>query len=224
MPDQSVENTFLFADLAGFTALTEAMGDEDAVGVVDEFASAVRELLPQHGAEEIKLIGDAVMIRADEAGPAIKLALGLVHDVGAQHGSLSVRVGLHTGSALARSGDWFGATVNLAARVASLASGGEVLLTEQTRQAAAALDGVEFEERGRRELRNISEPVLVFAATKRGGHPGKLPVDPVCRMAVDPDHAAGSLTFEGRQYFFCSLKCASAFAARPRSYAPDTDA
>jgi YHS domain-containing protein len=61
--------------------------------------------------------------------------------------------------------------------------------------------------------------VLVFAATKRGGHPDKLPVDPVCRMAVDPQRAAGMLVHDGARYYFCSLECAQIFAANPEVHA-----
>jgi class 3 adenylate cyclase len=107
--------TFLFADLSGFTALTEAHGDEQAADLVGGFCVAVRRLLAAHQAQEVKTIGDALMLRAGDAAAAIRLGLRIVHDVGAQHGFPQVRVGMHTGPAVERGGDWFGATVNLAA-------------------------------------------------------------------------------------------------------------
>ena len=58
---RSSESTFLFADLSGFTALTEVHGDEQAADLAGDFAAAVRELLPEHGAEHIKSIGDAFL-------------------------------------------------------------------------------------------------------------------------------------------------------------------
>jgi class 3 adenylate cyclase len=121
--------TFLFADLSGFTALTEAHGDEQAADLVGGFCVAVRRLLTAHHAFEVKTIGEALMLRTGDAA-AIRLGLCIVHDVGAQHGFPLVRVGMHTGPAVEREGDWFGATVNLAARVSAAASGGEALLTE----------------------------------------------------------------------------------------------
>jgi adenylate cyclase len=66
--------TFLFADLAGFTALTEAHGDRQAADVVDEFSSAVHTLLSAHGAALVKTIGDALMIHGSD--PAAAIALG----------------------------------------------------------------------------------------------------------------------------------------------------
>src|SRR5829696_3803050 len=148
--------TFLFADLSGFTALTEAHGDEQAADLVAGFCVAVRGLLAAHQAQEVKSIGDALMLRTGDAGAAIRLGLCIVHDVGAQHGFPLVRVGMHTGPAVERDGDWFGATVNLAARVSAAAAGGEALLTAATRDAAGQLRGVELRERGHWAFRNVA--------------------------------------------------------------------
>jgi class 3 adenylate cyclase len=84
--------TFLFADLSGFTALTEAHGDEQAADLVGGFCVAVRQLLAAHQAQEVKTIGDALMLRTSDAAAAIRLGLCIVHDVGAQHGFPLVRV------------------------------------------------------------------------------------------------------------------------------------
>ena len=66
--------TFLFADLSGFTALTEAHGDEQAADLVGGFCVAVRRLLAEHQAQEVKTIGDALMLRAGDAAAAIRSA------------------------------------------------------------------------------------------------------------------------------------------------------
>ena len=216
----SVVQTFVFADLSGFTALTEAHGDEQAADLVGGFCGAVRQLLADHQAQEVKTIGDAVMLRSADAAAAIRLGLCIVHDVGAQHGFPLVRGGLPTGPAVARAGVWFGARVNLAARVSAAAAGGEALLTAATRDAAGQLEGMELRERGRWTFRNVTEPVPVYAAVRQGARSSAgLPIDPVCRMAVDPWHSAGRLTHEGIEYCFCSLGCAGAFARHPARYA-----
>lgn len=168
----------------------------------------------------MKTIGDALMIRGEDAAEAIKLGLEIVHEVGGQHGFPAVRAGMHTGPATERDGDWFGATVNLAARVAGEAPGGEVLLTEATRAAAGEGHNFALRARGRVHLRNVREPVFLFGALRRGVvSTGGLPLDPVCRMAVDPETAAGSLQHNGTVYVFCSLECARSFAAEPERYA-----
>src|SRR5207245_3222730 len=122
-----------------------AHGDELAADLVDGFCAQVRAVLPDYGAEEVKAIGDALMLRTPSAQAGVWLALRLVEELGGRHGFPALRVGLNTGPAVARGGDWFGATVNLAARVSAAAGAGEVLLTQATVDALGAqLDGVEL--------------------------------------------------------------------------------
>jgi adenylate cyclase len=213
------EATFLFADIAGFTALTEAHGDEEAVRFIGEFTDAVKADLPP-GGTHVKTIGDAVMLRILEPADAILLGLRIVNGLLRGHAAPAARVGLHHGSAVERDGDYFGGTVNMAARVSAAATEGEVLLTGHTAALAPDLEGVFYEPRGRQELRNIREPVELFAAVRTGESTAeRLPIDPVCRMAVDPDRAAGRLMYDGTAYFFCSLTCAGDFAREPERFA-----
>ena len=212
------EATFVFADIAGFTALTEAHGDEEAVAVVEEFADAVCRDLPAIGGEHVKTIGDALMLRIPEPGDAILLGLDVSQRSLRDHGSVPVRVGLHHGPAVERNGDYFGAAVNLAARVSSAAGGGEVFVSGSTAALVPDLEGVVYESRGRHELRNVSEPIELFAVLRLDSTAERLPIDPVCRMAVDPGRAPGRLVHEGTAYFFCSLSCAGQFAGRPERF------
>ena len=212
------DGTFLFADLAGFTALTEAHGDSHAADAAEDFSRRVRAMLAP-GDQLVKTIGDAVMIRCEHAADAIGLGLQITAEFCGEHRSLPVRIGMHTGPAIGREGDWYGATVNLAARVAAVAAGGEVLLTEATASAAGEADGFELHRHGTHELRNVAEPVALLRAVVPGATPGPLDVDPVCRMVVDPGQAAGILEHEGHRYRFCSLECAGAFARDPDRHA-----
>jgi len=214
--------TFLFADIAGFTALTEAHGDEEAADLAESFAAEAQAVVRDHRGEHVKTIGDALMVRVAEPAAAVRLGLAIVLDVMARHGSPVVRVGMHHGPAVERSGDWFGAAVNLAARVSGQAGGGEVLVTAATREEAGQLEGVRFVELGRRRLRNVAEPVTLFSARRQGESSIQgLPIDPVCRMAVDPRSSAGQLTHQGVDYHFCSLECAAGFAASPEAHVGD---
>jgi adenylate cyclase len=187
--------------------------------LVADFCDAVRRELPT-GAAHVKTIGDALMLRIPDPGEAILLGLQITHGLMPGHGAPAVRVGLNHGSAIERDGDYFGAAVNLAARVSGVATGGEVLLTAHTAALVPELEGVFYESRGREALRNVREPVELFAAVRTGqASKGEFPVDPVCRMAVDPDRAAGRLMHEGTAYFFCTLACAGEFARQPERYA-----
>lgn len=218
MAEQQPEHTFLFADLAGFTALTEAHGDLDAALLAAEFCQCVRDLLPEHEAEEVKSIGDAMMVRCGNPTRAVNLGLRIVDEVGSRPQFPIVRVGMHSGTAIERGGDWFGGAVNLAARVSAAAGGNEVWLTEATRQAAGELEGVELHHRGQQRFKNVSEPVSIYQAARQGQEAADLPIDPVCRMAVDPEQAPGRFLHDGTEYYFCSLECARAFTADPERF------
>jgi len=102
--------------------------------------------------------------------------------------------------------------------VSAAAAGHQVLLTEATRTAAGELPSVSLEKLGPRRFRNVSEPAILYRALRWEVDAHSLTVDPVCRMAVAADEAAGWLKYEGRKYTFCSLKCAQAFAAEPDRY------
>ena len=214
-----VEQTFVFADLAGFTALTEAHGDETAADLATDFSERVRVLVAGVGGGEQKLIGDAVMVRVGSAAAAIELGLGIIDRVCAAPGFPVVRIGMNTGSATRRDGDWFGSAVNVAARVSAAAAGHEVLLTESTRIAAGELADVDLVAAGSRSFKNVGAPVKLYRARRRGEGDHLPEVDPVCRMAVARERAAGSLAFDGSEYLFCSLACARSFAAEPERYA-----
>ena len=211
--------TFLFADIAGFTALTEAHGDEHALQLVEGFATAVQAELPSVDGEYVKTIGDALMLRVPDPGEAIRLGLWITRSAMSGHQAPSVRVGANHGSAVERAGDYFGATINVAARVSALAGGGELLVTGHTAALAPDLEGVIYESRGRQVLRNVAEPVEIFAVAPVDANVDQLAIDPVCQMAVDPERAVGRLRVDTKAYYFCSLTCAAAFAQQPQRYA-----
>ena len=160
-------HTFLFTDLVGFTALTAAEGDERAADVAVEFSERVRPLLRRHNTEQIKAIGDALMLRSDEAADGIRLGLEIVGELERVSGFPPVRVGLHTGPAVERAGDWYGATVNVAARLCSAAAGGQVLASEETVTAAVGLEDVELGEQRLHWLKNVTEPVAARSVAAR---------------------------------------------------------
>jgi adenylate cyclase len=160
-------HTFLFTDLVGFTSLTEANGDDSAAELALDFYERVRRLLPAEGVDEVKTIGDAIMLRADDPGEAISLGLRIVAALEQVPGFPPVRVGMATGPAVSRDGDWYGATVNVAARLCSAAGGGQVLLGDSTHAAAGRIRWVELSEPELHWLKNVTEPVAARLASER---------------------------------------------------------
>ncbi len=147
-----------FADLAGYTRLTEEVGEEEALEVVERFVEVVGETLPDT-ARVIKTIGDEVMVVGTDAAALADWAVGLV--------ALSTerplpRIGVHVGSALYRDGDYYGRAVNLAARVGARATGGEVLVTREVKEAAGR--NLSFQAIGEVKLKGFSDATALYLA------------------------------------------------------------
>jgi len=221
LADGPLEATFAFVDLAGFTALNEAHGDEEAVNLADRFETLTRDSLAP-GDRLIKTIGDAVFLTFDDPDRALGGLTRLIEAATAEPGFPLPRSGLHHGPAIARAGDVIGNSVNLAARVAGQAHGGQVLGTATI--AAAARDrGVQVVDLGCFDMRNIGERVELYQLDLCPQAAGSA-VDPVCRMVVQRANAAGRLRHADTDHWFCSLTCAARFAADPARFvetAPD---
>jgi class 3 adenylate cyclase/YHS domain-containing protein len=207
-----IEGTFAFVDMAGFTALTEAQGDEDAADLATMFAEITRAALAP-GDRLIKTIGDAVLVTSRDPAAGLSLIERLLTEAAAEPRLPTLRAGLHHGDAVARDGDVFGASVNLAARVAAEAHPAEVLGTAPIAEAAKGL-GIPIVEIGEVALKNVRSMTFLYSMALMLGA-NDTPIDPVCRNHVDRRAAAGRLRYLNREYWFCSLTCAAAFASNP---------
>jgi adenylate cyclase len=154
-----------FADLAGYTKLTEEQGEAQAVSAVERFVETVEQTLPID-ARVIKTLGDEVMVVGADAGALTSWAVALAAQL--PDGSPPPRIGIHSGAALYRDGDYYGREVNRAARVVARASGGEVLVTRPVVDAASRQDGLEFALIGEVVLKGFNEPTELFNASRKG--------------------------------------------------------
>ena len=127
-----VHRVFGFVDLCGFTALTEARGDEEAVGVLAEFRVVVRKVGSHRGVRVAKWLGDGAMLVAVEAGPLVAAVLEIEERMDECNSLLPLRAGLAAGDVILFEGDdYIGSAVNLAARLCDLARGHEVLASPE---------------------------------------------------------------------------------------------
>jgi len=152
-------HTFVFTDLVGFTTLAAERGDDHAAEVAVELYRRVRGLLSSHRAEEVKTLGDGLMLRCEDPALAMQLGVRIVGDLRGLNGFPPLRVGIHTGPAAHRDGDWYGTTVNVAARLCAAAGGGEVLASEATCEGAGRLGQLRLDEVRLHWLKNVTEPV-----------------------------------------------------------------
>jgi adenylate cyclase len=151
-----------FLDLTGYTRLTEERGDAAAADLAARLAGLVRRSSHEHRGTPVKWLGDGVMFYFREPADAVLAAVEMAAAVG-RHSLPPAHVGIHAGPVIFQEGDYFGRTVNLAARIAEYARPGEVLVSQEVVDAA---DGgpVTFTEVGPVELKGVSGLLRLYTA------------------------------------------------------------
>jgi adenylate cyclase len=153
-----------FLDLGGFTRMTQEAGDRAAVELAARLIHLVRRAAGDFRGEVVKLLGDGVMFHFADPRDAVACGLHLV-GTAEEQGLPPARAGIHAGPVVFRDGDYFGGTVNVAARIADYARPGEVLVSGEI--VAQAEGAAEFEPIGDIGLRGLVEPVALFRALIR---------------------------------------------------------
>ena len=212
------ERTLLIADLSGYTALTETHGAMHASEIVLRFDQMAEASL-EPGVVIVDRVGDQVLCAGVDTHAVLRSALRLCAVVEREPGFLAVQAGMHRGPVVERSGRLFGAPVNLTARLAAQASGGQILCTEAIAAAAREHPGVEARFVGERRFKNVTAAVIVYELMRVSQPAQPSAVDPVCRMQIEPLEAAASVSHLGMTYHFCSHECARLFREAPESYA-----
>jgi class 3 adenylate cyclase len=157
----SVEATIAFVDIASFTALAEVSGDDAAVRALDRIDTVVRRLLVEHDGKLVKQVGDGFMLAFRDPADAVQFAVATQTELALAPDLPAIRVGINTGPALYRTGDYLGGAVNVASRVVNSAMPGQILLTEPVATAATKA-GIEVEELGVRMMRGVDEPLALY--------------------------------------------------------------
>jgi adenylate cyclase len=153
-----------FLDITGYTRLTEERGDAAAADLAARLAGLVRRSAQEHGGTPVKWLGDGVMFFFRAPGAAVLAALDMVEVVGRQ-GLPPAHVGIHAGPVVFQEGDYFGRTVNLAARIAEYARPGEVLVSQAVVDAADR-GPVTFTEIGPVELKGVQGTLRLHTARR----------------------------------------------------------
>jgi adenylate cyclase len=143
-----------FLDITGYTRLTEERGDQAAADLAARLATLVRRSSQEHGGQPVKWLGDGVMFYFGDPGHGVLAALEMVEGV-ATHALPPAHVGIHAGPVVFQDGDYFGRTVNIAARIAEYARPREVLVSQEVVDAAAGTP-VTFTDIGPVELKGVS--------------------------------------------------------------------
>jgi class 3 adenylate cyclase len=163
-PDGTV--TILFSDIEGSTEMTERLGDQKWMELLSEHNAIVREQVAAHDGFEVKSQGDGFMLAFQSARRALQCAAEIQRAFARRNESaeepIRVRMGLHTGEAIKDGDDFFGKHVNLAARIAGQASGGEILVSSLLKELTDSGGDIPFGEEREVELKGLSGSHRVY--------------------------------------------------------------
>ncbi|MCC2656911.1 MAG: adenylate/guanylate cyclase protein [Panacagrimonas sp.] len=153
--------TIAFSDMEGFTAMTQRLGDAAAHEVIKAHNQIVRRALKRHGGQEVELQGDGFLLAFPDTAQALRCAAAIQQacaEHSAQDGAepIRVRIGLHRGTPIQEGDRFFGITVILAARIASQASGAQVLVSQDVHDAVADLGEFRFDAPREAELKGLA--------------------------------------------------------------------
>jgi adenylate cyclase len=160
---RSGDPTVVFVDLVGFTVLSADLGDTAAAELAAKFNDQLMDTSLEYDGRVIKTMGDGAMLFFESAPPAVLAALDLLERL-PDEGLPPLRAGIHRGPVVAQSGDYYGNTVNLAARITDYARPNEVLVSSAV--LPQSLPGVELEEIGEVTLKGVAQPVRLSRARR----------------------------------------------------------
>jgi adenylate cyclase len=166
--------TLFFSDIINSTALNEQLGDAEWVGLLADHDRLVRREIERRDGVVVKTIGDGFMAVFGNAESGVRAALDIhdrLHDARSRrlrNTRLSVRIGLHTGTAVASGDDYFGRNVALCARIAEHAVGGQTLISSETLQVVSEAAGLSFSPQGQVTFKGITDDVETYEVSITG--------------------------------------------------------
>jgi class 3 adenylate cyclase len=160
---RAADPTVVFVDLVGFTVLSADLGDAATAELAAKFNDQLINTSLSHDGRVIKTMGDGAMLFFEDAAHAVTAALDLLDEL-RQAGLPPIRAGVHRGPVVAQSGDYYGNTVNLAARITDYARPNEVLVSSSV--LPEPIDAVDLEEIGEVTLKGVAQPVRLSRARR----------------------------------------------------------
>lgn len=197
----------LIADLSGYTALTETHGSLSAADLIDKYVDIVNASLIGDSRLQER-VGDEVLIVSASPDYLLATAELLLQKTQEEYNFLEVHGGLHYGKLLQRKDSYFGSALNLTSRIASQASAGSFLCSEEFMNAISDKSMYKFIPKGKYNFKNVKDEKEVYEISL--SKPTHLYIDPICRMIVKKE--ATSFTHPNKSdILFCSQHCLEAY-------------
>ena len=196
MSSEATTVTLLFTDLVGSTELKSRLGDERAEELRRTHFRLLRNQIASHRGEEVKSLGDGLMIAFGSASDAVACAVAIQQSIDRQNvrepeGELRVRIGLHCGEVTRDEDDYFGTPVDVAKRLCDAADGGNIFASALVRGMVGSRGAFGFLDVGELELKGVGEPVLSYEVTWERSAPEPIPLPPAATLAPERTPYAG---------------------------------
>lgn len=149
-----------FVDLVGFTILSQQLTTQELGAVVSRFEELSSDAVTRFGGRVVKMIGDEVMYVAEDASAAVQVGVILKEEYSKEKLLSEVRAGVAFGPVLAREGDYYGPTVNLASRIVNIANPGSILVSDSVHQKLSSNDGLHLVPLRPRYLKDLGSVQL----------------------------------------------------------------
>jgi class 3 adenylate cyclase/tetratricopeptide (TPR) repeat protein len=169
--------TILFTDVVGSTSLRTSQGDTRAHQALQGHNNLVREAIRRNAGQEVKTVGDQFMVAFGSARRAVECAIAVQRALrsNGEDQPVQVRIGLNIGEAIVDGGDYFGSSVDAAARIMAAASGGEILISDTVRAVIGGGHDFRLKDRGEFDLKGFPEPWRLYEVEWEEPAPGRRP-------------------------------------------------
>src|SRR3954451_11433613 len=159
--------TIFFSDIRGFTAYIEAHGDDPAYRMLQYHNAMVQEQIALYGGHIVKTLGDSYMVSFDAARNAMACGIWVQKSLARYNSerdgaTINIGIGTTTGEPIRDAEDFFGGSVNLAARICAAAGPGQILVSEAVRHVVGMMEGTEYTDLGTFELKGFQTPQRLF--------------------------------------------------------------
>ncbi len=197
----------MMADLSGFTAMTEIHGDHSAVSLIDQYLDIVKKSLV--GSSHLHgRVGDEMIIIASNAEDLAYTATIMFEHAHNENNFLQLHAGLHYGNLIKKDGDYYGTTINTAARITSVAEKGKILCSVDFKNQLPENHPFIVVNKGKQKFKNLLNPVELFEMSCCIEYmTRKYVIDPVCHMLIKTPDTAKQLEHKDEQHYFCSENC-----------------
>lgn len=214
---KEIKTSFLIADLAGYTSLTETHGNLSAANLISRYVEIVNISLKDNTLLKER-VGDEILVVSSHSHSLLDTAIELVHNIEREPEFLSVHIGIHTGDVIEQDGNYFGSALNLCSRISSYSRGGQILCSNDVVKEVGNLNRYQFKKVDDVRFKNVSKLVSVYELLLKFPK-ASIAIDPVCKMQIDLLDPPAKSPYNDKTYYFCSFECLEKFINNPNQYA-----